>query len=329
MKGKHHIIIETDHLKYEFDIKRNITVIQGDSATGKTTLIGLLQEYGIRREASGIRLQSDVPCEVYAGSSELWQTVLSTLFGRIVFIDEGYPFIYSKAFAEFIDHSDNYFVLITRKPMRNLPYSINEIYGIRTSGKYHFPDKVYQEFYPIYANNDIRINTKDKLLLMVEDERSGYQFFSRTVDIPCIGVGGNSKFYGRIREMDPAEGIVIIADGSAFGCFIQDMISLREQRDNVSIYMPESFEWIILRSGVVNYENLNDVLDHPEDYIDSALYLSWERFFTDLLKKITKDDNIREYHKSKIKDYYLQGQVRSRILSVLPDELLEIIENKV
>ncbi|MBQ7583931.1 MAG: Fis family transcriptional regulator [Lachnospiraceae bacterium] len=152
MKGKHHIIIETDHLKYEFDIKRNITVIQGDSATGKTTLIGLLQEYGIRREASGIRLQSDVPCEVYAGSSELWQTVLSTLFGRIVFIDEGYPFIYSKAFAEFIDHSDNYFVLITRKPMRNLPYSINEIYGIRTSGKYHFPDKVHQEFYPIYEN---------------------------------------------------------------------------------------------------------------------------------------------------------------------------------
>ena len=37
MKGKHHIIIESARLKYEFDIRRNITIIQGDSATGKTT----------------------------------------------------------------------------------------------------------------------------------------------------------------------------------------------------------------------------------------------------------------------------------------------------
>ena len=44
MRGKHHIIVETKRLKYEFDIRRNITVIQGDSATGKTTLTGLLQE---------------------------------------------------------------------------------------------------------------------------------------------------------------------------------------------------------------------------------------------------------------------------------------------
>ena len=39
MKGKHHIIVESARLKYEFDIKRNITIIQGDSAPGKTTLI--------------------------------------------------------------------------------------------------------------------------------------------------------------------------------------------------------------------------------------------------------------------------------------------------
>lgn len=47
MKGKHHIVIETARLKYEFDIRRNITVIKGDSATGKTTLVGLLQAYSV------------------------------------------------------------------------------------------------------------------------------------------------------------------------------------------------------------------------------------------------------------------------------------------
>lgn len=38
MKGKHHVIVKNRSLHYEFDIKRNITIIQGDSGTGKTTL---------------------------------------------------------------------------------------------------------------------------------------------------------------------------------------------------------------------------------------------------------------------------------------------------
>ena len=45
MIGKHHVNIETSGLKYSFDIRRNITIIQGDSATGKTTLIELLADY--------------------------------------------------------------------------------------------------------------------------------------------------------------------------------------------------------------------------------------------------------------------------------------------
>ena len=65
-------------------------------------------------------------------------------------IDEDYPFIYSKEFAEVIRESSNYYVLITRQPLYNLPYSVQEIYGIRTTGKYHYPEKIYHEFYRIY-----------------------------------------------------------------------------------------------------------------------------------------------------------------------------------
>ena len=38
MTGTYHIIVEDDNLIYEFDILRNITVLRGDTATGKTTL---------------------------------------------------------------------------------------------------------------------------------------------------------------------------------------------------------------------------------------------------------------------------------------------------
>lgn len=38
MKGKHKIVVSTKRLKYEFELHRNLTIIRGDSATGKTTL---------------------------------------------------------------------------------------------------------------------------------------------------------------------------------------------------------------------------------------------------------------------------------------------------
>ena len=44
MKGLHKVIVQNNRLHYEFDIKRNITIIQGNSATGKTTLINMLRQ---------------------------------------------------------------------------------------------------------------------------------------------------------------------------------------------------------------------------------------------------------------------------------------------
>lgn len=34
MKGKYRIIVENKKIKYDFEIRRNITIIKGDSATG-------------------------------------------------------------------------------------------------------------------------------------------------------------------------------------------------------------------------------------------------------------------------------------------------------
>lgn len=39
MKGSHNVIVETEHMKYTFTIRRNITIVLGDSGTGKTSHI--------------------------------------------------------------------------------------------------------------------------------------------------------------------------------------------------------------------------------------------------------------------------------------------------
>lgn len=115
MKGKYKIIVQNNRLHYEFEIKRNITVIQGNSATGKTTLINMLRQSENLGESSGIDVISKVPCRVLEGIN--WKIILENSQGNIFFIDEENKFINTEEFASAVRGSDNYFVLITREKM--------------------------------------------------------------------------------------------------------------------------------------------------------------------------------------------------------------------
>ena len=147
MKGIHRIIIQNKRLRYDFEVRRNLTVIQGDSATGKTTLIDMIQEYIDNGNASSIELLSDKKCFVLQGIT--WKGQLTEIQDSIVFIDEGNLFVSSDEFAEAIQKTDNYYVIVTREGLSNLPYSVEEIYGIRLSGRYGGLKQQYNEFYRI------------------------------------------------------------------------------------------------------------------------------------------------------------------------------------
>lgn len=134
MIGSHRISVQNKRIRYDFTIRRNLTIIRGDSATGKTTLIDMIQEYYENGSASGIQLHSDKKCVVLSGRD--WEAKLSIMKDSIVFIDEGNEFIFTNAFASHIQNTDNYYVFVTREAIPSLPYSIEEIYGIRKSGKY-------------------------------------------------------------------------------------------------------------------------------------------------------------------------------------------------
>lgn len=64
MIGKYHIIVQNNRLRYEFDIKRNITIIRCDSATGKTTLINMLSSASALGESSGVDVICERPCRI-------------------------------------------------------------------------------------------------------------------------------------------------------------------------------------------------------------------------------------------------------------------------
>lgn len=39
--------------------------------------------------------------------------------------------------------------------------------------------------------------------------------------------------------------------------------------------MPESFEWLVLSSGLIEGKDIENMLEEPEKYIDSKEYFIW------------------------------------------------------
>ena len=122
MNGKYEIQIYNNKVHYHLTIKRNITIFQGDSASGKSEMIRLLTAYNNRHESSGVTLISEKICTVL--TEEDWEMRLSGYHDRIIFIDEGNSFVRSKRFAGYVKQSDNYFIIIYRDSLHELPYSI-------------------------------------------------------------------------------------------------------------------------------------------------------------------------------------------------------------
>ena len=80
------------------------------------------------------------------------------------------------------------------------------------------------------------------------------------------------------------------------------------------MYLPESFEWMILNAGVVQEKEIMEILKEPEKYIESQKYFSCERFFTNLLIEKT-DGTYMKYQKSKLNPVYLHEKNKRMILS--------------
>ncbi len=315
MKGSYQIKVSNKRLKYEFKIERNITIIQGDSASGKTTLIGMISDYYEAGKSSGVHLECKKQCIVLRGKD--WQDQLEKITDSIVFIDEGNKFVSSRDFSKAIQNSDNYYVIITREDLKALPYSINEIYGIREAGSRRVGEPVYNAMYQIYGEyyTDRMI---EPTVILTEDSNSGYEFFDKACEnknIICESAGGKSNIVNHIIRRTN-EQILIIADGAAFGPEMRAVMQLLKQHCNYTIYLPESFEWIILKSGLINITDLSSILNNPSDYIESEKYFSWENYFTELLEKATVNSKMgAAYQKRNIADFYIKQANMQKILA--------------
>ena len=134
VKGKYKIRVSNSRVAYTLELEKNITILTGESGIGKTVLVRLIQNYEEAGKQSGVSVQCKVPCRSIT-SDDGWETRLSAIHNSIIFIDEGRKFLKTKAFADAVAGSDNYFVLITRESLPQIPNSVRSILTLRNTRK--------------------------------------------------------------------------------------------------------------------------------------------------------------------------------------------------
>lgn len=293
MKGRFSLEIESRKVIYQLDIERKVTVIKGNSGTGKSSMIRILSDYVELGKDSGVRIRksSDYEIKILENRSD-WPRDLEQAHNTVIFVDEDVRYLYEKHFQTMFQTADCYIVIISRSGMfQQLPYAISSIYELRTqkSGKMSLV-----RMYRIYQK---KLDEAKASFAITEDSNAGYEMMRKIFTCPVESAGGNSNvLYCLSKNLMTSGEISVIVDGAAFGGYISAVMKLAGIRNNVTVIAPESFEYLLLKTSAFQ-RFLTDELEYTWKYCDSRLYLTWERYFTDLLGKIAEQNHGFQYSK--------------------------------
>lgn len=311
MRGSYSFTVQNKDILFDITLTRNVTVIRGNGGSGKTTLCDMIRNS--QKTGSGVHLKSYFAPVFVLDTMGFHNGVVQNYTERdaIFVTDEDESFVKSSEFAECVQQTGCYFVIITRDNLKCLPCSIKEIYTLvdHVSATGNQVVKTLAKEYPHtqYGNLDY------KDIIVTEDLRAGKQFFSRTfLNTLVLSAKSKDNIINRVKQ-DNLRNAIIIVDGAAFGFLIEDTL-LAIRGHNIALIAIESFEYAILKSHIVNNKVLSSIdLDSPE--VDARRYLTWEQYYTDLLETVTKG-SIYQYSKLALPGVYTQPQNRDAILQV-------------
>lgn len=314
MIGIQHVKVSNRDASFKFDLYRNITIVRGKSGTGKTTLYDMIADHTRLKDESGVNISCTKDCAALVDID--WRNQLNRISDSIIFIDEGAEYIKTPEFARAVKNSDNYYVIFTRESLHDLPYSVEEIYEIKASGKFHKFVKIFKsDKKHIYSRNSTRRKFQFDILL-TEDSKAGYQFYKNYFDntnVVCESSGSNSGIFKWLRD-HKGKKILVVADGAAFGSEIDRVLKLQSStEESFRVCLPESFEWLILKSGLIKASDIIAVLENPSEHIESKDYFSWENFFEDYLVSSTVHTRF-QYAKKEINPIYLSESNSEKII---------------
>lgn len=323
MKGRFSLEIESRRVIYQLSLERKVTVIKGNSGTGKTSMIRILSDYVELGKDSGvhIRKSSDYDIKILENRTD-WHQELEQAHNCIMFVDEDVRYLYDKNFQSVFQGADCYIVIISRSGMfQQLPYAISSIYELQTrkNGK----TSVVQ-MYRIYHE---RFEESSASHVITEDSNAGYEMMQKVFTCPVDSANGNSNvLHCLVQCLADYPKIAVLVDGAAFGGYISAVMKLSRIRNNVTVLAPESFEYLLLKTYAFE-KFAADELTYTWKYCDSRYFLTWERYFTDLLAKIAEQNYGFQYSKRKLHTFFLNESFIEQVRDQLADIVCEIKQN--
>jgi AAA+ superfamily predicted ATPase len=135
MYGPINVEVRSNIVNYEFTLNRKITVLRGDSGTGKTNLIRLLNQY--RRNSGAVRVicNHKIIGVGSENSADVFDIINKNHECIIVLDEDAINVITMSVLAREIFESDNYYLLITRDKIDTFPVGVTEIYKLVYDGK--------------------------------------------------------------------------------------------------------------------------------------------------------------------------------------------------
>lgn len=272
--------ISTNKVVYDLVLERTISVIRGDSGTGKSYMCELVHILNQDPDTFGLSVESELPTiKVNEQPTEEW--CLSNK-DSVIFIDEDVKIKGVDKIIRLLRRNGCWVVYISRKnSIRiDLGCATSCVYKIESSGKVRSLKKLIE--FVVVRNRTYTLCT--------EDSNSGNQFFSqfgRAVE--TLGGSGNLNK----AKLDVVSGRILIADLAVLGIPMLDKMPAYIRGDFDIIPM-ESFEQFLLSANLFDsVEGIKDVRNNPE-------YYSWERYFTDKLQRFTDRLNTGTYTKRKL-----------------------------
>ncbi len=273
-------------LTYILNLEYRVTIIEGNSATGKTELIRRLDDSENRQ----ISVTSPMPI-MHINSKVLRLT--KTLRDDIIYIMDENDNIEDHDMVNIINNSKCKFILITRNTtLPNINYGIRQIYYFRNSGKYNILTKLYN-----IDNSNVDISKLQSII--TEDSGSGKKFYEKTLNMSILSSNGNSNITNYMSNNQ-----CIIIDELGFGPYIK-LVYRKLKNNNIALIYPRSFEYLILISGILGLmSNFDDNYD-----INHA-----EKYYYKKLREICQEYNLK-YNKGDLDDWFLVKSQSDKIIS--------------
>ncbi len=274
------VFVGNRRISYEFEINSKYTIINGLSATGKTTLCEMIQD-----SDNGVVVRSELECVVAAWRKKenIYNTIMVENHKCIIFIDEDRVLGKNCTVEELCNlmkNSDNYYVIFYRSELP-IPASIADLieleYDKRTNTN---------RFVPKYKVSNIEQSIVLVDRIITEDSKSGNiilkKYFGENVfpvDDGNGNKGGRTLFPRYIRDSEFVGDTLLVYDALS-AIWLEDIIvaeSTSKKNGNWYRFHPESFERYLLDSPFVKNMYSYDIPDTPVE--------NMEHWYEGVLKK--------------------------------------------